>query len=76
MVDISRIDDALSILKSVLEMDSAQNTKHTFPKDVIDRVHEAVKKQDNPNITEEFNRVHKYLQEQGHISAEVCKFLF
>lgn len=65
---MNRLEDTLPILRSIIDIDNPNNVKHTFTKDVIDRIEKAVKKQDNPTVTEEFKRIKKYFQEQGNIS--------
>lgn len=76
LANIGRLEDAIPVLRSVLEIDDPENRKHTFNKDVIGCVKAAVQKQENPTITEEFTRIEKYFNEQGHISEEVNVYFY
>lgn len=71
---MGRVDDALQILKSVLEIDDPNNIKHTFSKEVIELVSSAVEKQNKPEVKQEYERLEKYLNEQGHITQVVSYF--
>ncbi|VEN60254.1 unnamed protein product [Callosobruchus maculatus] len=67
MAEVGRVENALPVLKSILGEDVAAPNKHTFNKDVIERVRSAVAKLDNPEVTLEFNRIEEQLQKEGHI---------
>ncbi|GLV39758.1 hypothetical protein CBL_08176 [Carabus blaptoides fortunei] len=68
LAQLGRLDDALQILKSVLEIDDPNNVKHTFSKEVIELVSSAVEKQNKAELKQEYERLEKYLNEQGHIT--------
>lgn len=74
LAQMGRVDDALQILKSVLEIDDPNNIKHTFSKEVIELVSSAVEKQNKPEVKQEYERLEKYLNEQGHITQVVSYF--
>nr|CAI5861049.1 unnamed protein product [Callosobruchus analis] len=67
LAEVGRVENAIPVLKSILSEDVAAPTKHTFNKDVIERVKTAVAKLDNPEIALEFNRIEQQLQKEGHI---------
>lgn len=71
LVDLDRLEDAVSILKNILAHDAPDNFKQTFNKDVMERVKQAVENSDNVDVKAEFLRLEKYFQEQGHISEKV-----
>ncbi|KAL1502192.1 hypothetical protein ABEB36_007370 [Hypothenemus hampei] len=69
LAEIGRLDDVIPILKFVLSDDTPQNENvHTFNRDVLEKVKQAVSKSNNPEITLEFNRVEQMLIKQGHVS--------
>nr|CAH7737311.1 unnamed protein product [Callosobruchus chinensis] len=71
LAEVGRVENAIPLLKSILSQDVAGTNKHTFNKDVIERVRSAVAKLDNPEIALEFNRVEQQLQKEGHIMDNV-----
>ncbi|KAF5307140.1 hypothetical protein FQR65_LT00656 [Abscondita terminalis] len=69
LVDLGRVEDVFPVLKTVLNTDNASlGPVHTFNKDVVEKVKDAVAKLNNQDLTVEFNRIEKYFKEQGHIS--------
>ncbi|CAH0550263.1 unnamed protein product [Brassicogethes aeneus] len=69
--DLGRVEDAIPVLKSILSDDNPGTTVHTFNKDVIEKVKNAVVQLDNPDTSLEFNRIEQMLQKQGHIADTV-----
>lgn len=69
LIKLGRVDDALPILRSVLEGNSASvgEHKHTFIKEVIDKVEGAIIECKNEDELNEFNRLKRFLQQNGHI---------
>lgn len=87
--NLGRCDDALPILKSVIQLNDT-TVKQTFNKDVvcvfisevavvvhslfrfqIANLKDAVNKTANSKLVDEFNRLERYLNENGHIRDEV-----
>ncbi|KAB0804820.1 hypothetical protein PPYR_01790 [Photinus pyralis] len=69
LVDLGRIDDALAVLKSILQEDGARmGPIHTFNMDVIGKLKNAVKERNNADLSLEFDRLEKYFKDHGHIS--------
>uniref|UniRef100_A0A1B6JLF5 Pentacotripeptide-repeat region of PRORP domain-containing protein n=1 Tax=Homalodisca liturata TaxID=320908 RepID=A0A1B6JLF5_9HEMI len=77
LADVGRPDDALPILRSVLEMDGPQETKHTFCSEVIEKMKAAVSRCDKKEVHQEFQRVVDQLNQLGHVTdssldAQLC----
>lgn len=73
LLGLGRIDETIPILKSILTEDTveAQRTIHTFNRDVLDKVKDAIDKNDNNDLKLEFENIMKYFKTQGHISETV-----
>lgn len=71
MVELGRLEDALLILKAVLEHDGPEN-KQTFNKDVLDKFKNAVEKSDSSELKTDLERIQKHFAEGGNISEKVC----
>ncbi|XP_014250577.1 pentatricopeptide repeat-containing protein 2, mitochondrial-like [Cimex lectularius] len=67
---LGRPEDTLSILRAVLEFDGTSSIKHTFDKETVRKVAEAIEMLNNPVLKEEFDRIIKQLHYLGHISEE------
>ncbi|XP_050505782.1 pentatricopeptide repeat-containing protein 2, mitochondrial-like [Diabrotica virgifera virgifera] len=67
LASVGRVENAIPIMKSVLSEDTPGTQKHTFNKDTLEKVQEAVTALDNPEYAVEFNRIEQLLQKQGHI---------
>ncbi|XP_056638327.1 pentatricopeptide repeat-containing protein 2, mitochondrial-like [Diorhabda sublineata] len=65
---VGRVENAISLMKSILSDDTPGNHKHTFNRDVLDKIKEAVAGLENPELALEFNRIEQLLMKQGHIS--------
>ncbi|KAJ8967696.1 hypothetical protein NQ317_011487 [Molorchus minor] len=64
-----RVEDTIPILKSIISEDIPEDSvKHTFNRDVLEEVKNAITKLDNPEFTLEFNRITEIFQKQGQIS--------
>ncbi|XP_054277522.1 pentatricopeptide repeat-containing protein 2, mitochondrial-like [Macrosteles quadrilineatus] len=58
LADVNRPDDALPVLRSVLEEDATrENNKNTFCSDVIEKVKAAVDKSEKKEVQQEFDRI-------------------
>lgn len=69
---MGRADDALPVLRSVLEMNDPNAQRlHTFTKDVVENVKESINKLKNKDIQQQFDRIEKFLIDNGHISETV-----
>ncbi|KAJ6643162.1 Pentatricopeptide repeat-containing protein 2, mitochondrial [Pseudolycoriella hygida] len=71
---LGRVNDVMPILKAVLQFnDSVTQEKHTFCKDVIDKVKETMGKCGDKELQQNFNKIEKYLRENGLISENLFK---
>lgn len=70
---MGRGDDVLPILRSVLETTDPSMPKHTFSKDVIELVSEAIHKSEDKETIGNFTKIEKYLTDNGHISDTVSR---
>jgi len=66
---LGRPEDALPILKSVLQVNDT-NFKHTFTKDTVANLKKAVEKSGDNELVQSFNRLEKFLVENGNISDQ------
>ncbi|XP_073953806.1 pentatricopeptide repeat-containing protein 2, mitochondrial-like [Choristoneura fumiferana] len=58
LAEMGRADDAIPVLRAVLEIDSPQQKdKHTFFEETIAKVREAVEKSDNKDVKKEFDDI-------------------
>lgn len=71
LAELGRPDDALPILKSVLELDDPHANKHTFFKEIIDKVREVINQSGDKEVEADFNRIVKLLSDGGHITDSV-----
>lgn len=76
LANIGRLDETIAILKSMLDKDVPTNVKHTYSKEVIDRIHAIFEKHDDPTLKQEFKRIEKYLIDNGHITDTVSIFIY
>ncbi|KDR07029.1 pentatricopeptide repeat-containing protein 2, mitochondrial-like [Zootermopsis nevadensis] len=70
LADIGRPEDALPILRSILDADVPSQRKQTFSEDVIQKLKDAINKNGSKDAVYEFNQVEKRLSEGGHITKE------
>ncbi|CAD7077112.1 unnamed protein product [Hermetia illucens] len=69
--EMNRPEDALPILRSVLEVDEPVGKgKRTFIRDVVNKVGESIKKNNRKDLEADFVRIEKFLADQGHISDD------
>ncbi|KAJ8925625.1 hypothetical protein NQ315_009469 [Exocentrus adspersus] len=68
LAEIGRVEDALPILKSVLNQDAPNDMVHTVNPDVLERIRNIVAKLENSELSLEFNRIEQLLHKQGHVS--------
>lgn len=76
LTDLNRLDETIPILKSILTEDTveAQRVIHTFNKEVIDKIQNAIEKSDNADLKLQFQNIIKYFRTQGHIAETVHYF--
>lgn len=76
LTELNRLDETIPILKSILIEDTvgAQRVIHTFNKEVIDKVQNAIEKSGNDDLTLQFQNIMKYFRTQGHIAETVHHF--
>ncbi|XP_045777230.1 pentatricopeptide repeat-containing protein 2, mitochondrial-like [Maniola jurtina] len=71
LAQMGRVDDALPVLKGVLEIDRPdQKDKHTFFEETINKIREAVDKTENKDIKREFENIEKALKDRGLIDTQ------
>lgn len=68
MLELGRVDDVIPILRSVLESRDTMLTRQTFSREVVNRVKEVINKSDNKELQLDFERIEKFLNDNGHIS--------
>jgi len=68
LADLDRADDALPVLRSVIEVDTPGEVKNTFCADVIAKVKEAVDRSDKKEVHQEFQRILEQLTQLGYIT--------
>lgn len=69
LVDLNRLDDAIPLLRSILEVaPTGPNKQQTIVTDVMDNVVQAVAKSTNADLQSDFLRIDKYLREHEHVS--------
>ncbi|KAL0820494.1 hypothetical protein ABMA28_006357 [Loxostege sticticalis] len=65
LADVGRVDDALPVLRSVLDIDiPEEKDKHTFFEDTISRVKAAVEKKNDKDIQKQFENIEKELRDR------------
>lgn len=76
LTELNRLDETIPILKSILREDTvqAQRVVHTFNKDVIDKLQNAIEKSDNEDLKLQFQNIMKYFRTQGHVVETVHYF--
>ncbi|CAB3231623.1 unnamed protein product [Arctia plantaginis] len=76
LADMGRVDDALPVLRSVLDIDRpSQTDKHTFFEETVERVRQAVEKSDSSDIKKEFDDIYKALKDRGLIENKTLEQL-
>lgn len=68
LADLNRHEDVLPILRSVLEVENPLDIKHTFSKDVIEKLEASFSKITNKDLQMDFQRILNFLKENKHIS--------
>lgn len=68
LLEVGRLEDTIPILKGVISEDVSSTRKHTFNKEVMEKVKEATAKCDSADLKMEMERLDKLFREQGHIS--------
>lgn len=74
LAQLGRADDAIPVLRSVLEVHDPSLTKQTFSRDVVEGVQTEIVKKGNKEEIQDFGRIEKFLVENGHITEKV-KFI-
>ncbi|KAG6463505.1 hypothetical protein O3G_MSEX013902 [Manduca sexta] len=73
LADMGRVEDALPVLRAVLEIDAPeQKDKHTYFKETILKVKQAVDKCNNKDLQKEFEHIEKALIDRNLIDSKVC----
>uniref|UniRef100_A0A336N2D2 CSON011114 protein n=1 Tax=Culicoides sonorensis TaxID=179676 RepID=A0A336N2D2_CULSO len=75
MIELGRTDDVIPVLRSVLEAVGGSLTKQTFCAEILERVRAAVDKSDNKELKIDYDRIEKYLKENGHVSDQTINDL-
>ncbi|CAK1551443.1 unnamed protein product [Leptosia nina] len=71
LAQMGRVDETLPILRGVLDVDRPDKTdRHTFFKETVDVVREAVKNSNNKDIEKEFETIAKALQDRNLIDDQ------
>lgn len=68
LADVGRPEDALPVLRSIIDTDVPSQRKQTFSEEVIEKLRSAVEKLNNKEVTHDFQNVEKRLREGGHIT--------
>lgn len=71
MCHVGRLDDVILLLKSIISEDRPTGVTHTFNKEVLDIIKEAVSKAESPEISLDFNRLEQLFIKEGHVSEQV-----
>lgn len=71
LAQLGRADDAIPILRSVMEVHDPGQTKQTFSRDVVEGVQTELVKRGKKEEIQDFGRVEKFLVENGHITETV-----
>jgi pentatricopeptide repeat domain-containing protein 2 len=67
---MGRFDDAVPILRSVLEVDNPMANKQTFPSDVIEELKKRFEGVKSKDIQADFTKVVGFLEKHGHVSKD------
>ncbi|XP_037046671.1 pentatricopeptide repeat-containing protein 2, mitochondrial-like [Bradysia coprophila] len=70
--NLGRADDAVAILRGVLQLQDTPN-RHSFTKDAINTVKEAVNKTADNELIQNFDRLEKYLIENGQVDDKTLE---
>lgn len=70
MLELDRIDDVIPVLRSVLESHTGSLSKQTFCVEVLEKVKAAMEKSDNKELKMDYERIEKFLKDNGHISEQ------
>ncbi|CAH2042406.1 unnamed protein product, partial [Iphiclides podalirius] len=71
LAEMGRVDDALPVLRGVLESDSPdQNGKHTFFEETISKIRSIVEKTENKDLQKEFENIEKALRDRDLINDQ------
>ncbi|KAI5635111.1 pentatricopeptide repeat-containing protein 2, mitochondrial [Phthorimaea operculella] len=76
LADMGRPDDALPVLRSVLDIDAPdQKDKHTFFEETVSKVRDSVQKSNNKDLIKEFENVEKALRDRKLIDDQTLEQL-
>ncbi|GFG39338.1 hypothetical protein Cfor_08291 [Coptotermes formosanus] len=70
LADLGRPEDALPILRTILDTDVPSQRKQTFSEEVIQKLGVSVGKTTNKELIHEFQQIEKRLREGQHITAQ------
>jgi len=68
LLELNRVEDVIPILRSVLETETLGPAKQTFCKEVIAKTQLAMEKFNNKEMKLDYDRIVKFLFDQGNIS--------
>lgn len=70
LADLKRYEDAVPILRSVLEIDNPMINKQTFPADAIEYLKKSFEGNNNKDLQADFEKVVGFLEKHGHLTNE------
>jgi len=73
LADLDRADDALPILRGVLEYDSSEGVKNTFTADAIEKLKASVERSNNKDLSREMNQIIKGLEDRKLIDTKMIE---
>lgn len=69
LINLNRIDDALPLLRSILEVaPTGPNKQQTVATDVLENVKQAIAQSNNADLQNDFTRIDSFLKEHDHVS--------
>lgn len=71
LAQLGRADDAILVLRSVLDVHDPMQTKQTFSRSVVEGVQTEVVKKGVKEEIQDFGRIEKFLAENGHLTEKV-----
>lgn len=73
LAHLKRFDDALPIVRSILEIDNPLANKQTYPKDTIEDLKTLFADCTSNTLLAEFNKTISFIEKQGHISTDTLE---
>lgn len=75
MLELGRTDDVIPILRSVLESHGGSLSKQKFCDEVLEKVKIAMEKCENKELKLDYERIEKYLRDNGHVTDQTIEEL-